>query len=297
MAWRGLHLSRPSRLSLADGQIVIAQGAAETRLPLEDVAWVILDTPQATLSAALLSACVSAGIAVIVTDARHMPNGMLLPFHTHHRQAAVAALQLAAGDGLRGRLWQTLVRAKIANQAAVLHACGAEPTALHAMAGRVQPADPDNVEARAARHYWSALFAGFIREDEADPRNAMLNYGYAVLRGAVARALVASGLLPAIGLHHASQHNTFNLADDVIEPFRPIVDLAVWRLADRGQRPAEALSLSQRQALAAVLLAPARIGRETVTVLVATEMAASGLVRALEGSSAKLLLLPELAPP
>jgi CRISPR-associated protein Cas1 len=245
----------------------------------------------------LLSACATAGIAVIFTDARHMPNGMLLPFHTHHRQAAVAALQMATGDGLRGRLWQALARAKIGNQAAVLRACGGDAAALTAMAARVQAGDPDNVEARAARHYWGALFAGFIREDATDPRNAMLNYGYAVLRGAVARALVAAGLLPAIGLHHASQSNAFNLADDAIEPFRPIVDLLAWRLAGQGRRPAGELSLDNRRTLAGVLLEPMRVGRETVTVLVATEMLAGSLVRALEGGSARLLTLPEVVSP
>jgi CRISPR-associated protein Cas1 len=296
MAWRGLHLSRPSRLTLAHGQIVIGQDKAETRLPLEDLAWLIIDTPQATLSAALLSACMTAGIAVIVTDARHMPNGMLLPFHTHHRQAAVAALQLAAGAGLRGRLWQSLVRAKISNQAAVLQTNGVDPTALHAMAARVRPADPDNIEARAARHYWGALFTDFVRENDADTRNAMLNYAYAVTRGAVARALVAAGLLPSVGIHHASQLNPFNLADDLLEPFRPMVDLAVWRLADGGRRRVGGLTVTDRQSLAGILLEPARMGDEIVTALVATEMAATSLVRALETQTARVLLLPMLAP-
>jgi CRISPR-associated protein Cas1 len=139
MAWRGLHLSRPARLTLADGQIVVAQDDGATRMALEDVAWVIIDTPQATLTTSLLSACMTAGIALIVTDARHMPNGMLLPFHTHHRQAAVAALQLAASAGLRAKLWQKLVQAKIGNQALVLRFTGRDPSALTAMAGRVVP--------------------------------------------------------------------------------------------------------------------------------------------------------------
>ncbi len=272
---------------------MIAQEAGQQRLSLEDLAWLVIDTPQASLTSALLSACMAAGVAVIITDERHMPNGMVLPFHTHHRQAAVAALQLGTGPGLRGRVWQALVRAKICNQAGTLAACTGSQAALMAMAARVQPGDPDNVEARAARHYWGCLFAGFVREDERDTRNAMLNYGYAVARGAVARGLVAAGLLPSVGVHHASQLNPFNLADDMIEPFRPLVDAAVWRLCDGGRRPASPLTLAQRQSLAGVLLDPVRMGSETVTVLVATEMAAAGLVRALEGASAKLLMLPE----
>jgi CRISPR-associated protein Cas1 len=125
----------------------------------------------------------------------------------------------------------------------------------------------------------------------------MLNYGYAVLRGAVARALVAAGLLPAIGLHHASQLNAFNLADDMIEPFRPFLDLLVWRHSGGGQRPTDGMSLADRQKLVEVLLQPVRVGKDTVTVLVATEMAAAGLVRALEGASPKFLSLPGIVPP
>jgi CRISPR-associated protein Cas1 len=294
MAWRGLHLSRPSRLRFADGQIIVSQDGGETRLALEDLAWVVIDTPQASLTAALLSACMLAGIVIIITDARHMPNGIALPFHTHHRQAAIAALQLGAGDGLRRRLWQTLVRAKITNQAAVLERCGGDSTVLRAMAGLVRPGDTDNVEARAARHYWGGLFSNFVREDASDPRNAMLNYGYAVLRGAVARGLVGAGFLPSVGLHHASQLNPFNLADDLIEPFRPIVDLAVWQATPAGGRPAREMGLPDRQTLAGILLEPARMGSETVTVLVATEAAAASLVRAMEGNSSKLLLLPDM---
>jgi CRISPR-associated protein Cas1 len=214
-------------LALADGQCVVTQETGEIRLPLEDIAWIILDTPQATLTTALLSACMEAGIALIVTDERHHPSGLALPFHRHHRQAEVAALQVALGDGLRNRLWQMIVRAKIRNQAAVLSLCGRSATPLGAMAQRVTPGDAENVEARAARYYWSRLFDHFVRENGTDRRNAMLNYGYAVMRGAVARALVAAGLLPAIGLHHTSALNPFNLADDILEPFRPIIDLMV----------------------------------------------------------------------
>jgi CRISPR-associated protein Cas1 len=296
MAWRGLHLSRPSRLSLADGQIVVEQGGIETRLALEDLAWIVLDTPQASLTAALLSACMDQGLAVIVTDARHMPNGMVLPFHTHHRQAAVATAQLGATAALRGRLWQRLVQAKITNQAAILHRRSGDGSALLAMQTHVASDDPGNVEARAARFYWGRLFPNFIRDNAADLRNAMLNYGYAIARGSVARSLVAAGLLPAIGLHHASALNSFNLADDVIEPFRPFVDDLVWRLSDDGKTGTGSLTLAHRRALAGVLLEPAYFGTETVSLLVASEMVAAALVRALESGSARMLLMPALAP-
>lgn len=299
MAWRGLHLSQPARLTLADNQCVISQEQGETRLPLEDIAWIMLDTQQATLTAALLAACMEAGIALITTDARHHPNGMALPFHRHHRQAEIAAIQIAATESLRNRCWQTIIRAKITNQAALLNQVGGDAAPLFAMAERVTPGDPENIEARAARHYWPRLFPGFTRQNESDLRNAMLNYGYAIMRAAIARALVAAGLLPAIGLHHASALNQFNLADDVLEPFRPIVDATVWRLSEQGQTADGTLTIAHRRALAAVLLEPTRLAGATITALLATEQAAASLAQALDAKSAKILRLPEpiLTPP
>ncbi len=293
MAWRGLHLSKPSRLSLADGQIVIGQDDGEVRLALEDVAWIVLDTPQATLTSALLSACMSAGIAIIATDETHTPSGMTLPFHRNFRQGEIAQLQVALGAPLKKRLWQNVVRAKIVNQAAALDALdrsGAPP--LREMARHVGSGDPDNVEARAARDYWSKLWPEFRREDEGDRRNKLLNYGYAVVRSGIARALVASGLLPAFGLMHASATNAFNLADDVVEPFRPFVDVLAWQTAGDGRPSKDDLSLEDRRTMAGILLKDARVGAEKVTLLVAADRAAESLVRAMESGVPDALALP-----
>ncbi len=294
MAWKGLHLSRPSRLSTADGQIVVAQDDGEARLALEDVAYVILDTPQATLTTTLLSACMEAGIAILVTDARHMPSGLLLPFHPHHRQAGIAVLQTGAGEPFRKRCWRNIVVAKIDNQAAHLERrqCP-DASALRAMSGRVGSGDPDNVEARAARTYWGALFDGFVRDDPADLRNKLLNYGYAVMRAAVARALVAFGCLPALGVHHASVTNAFNLADDFLEPFRPFVDALAAECAN-GRTPGDEMTVEDRRAMAGVLLGEARLTGEAFTLLAASEKTAESYVRAMEGASAALLRLPEM---
>lgn len=295
MAWRGLHLSRSSRLALADGQIVVRQDEGEVRLALEDIGWVVLDTPKVSLTGALMSACMAAGVVVVSTDARHVPNGMMLPFHTHHRQAGVARLQVAASGPLRKRLWQRIVRMKIGNQAAALEACGRPAGPLRAMVGLVESGDPGNVEARAAREYWGRLFPAFVRENGDDLRNMLLNYGYAVVRAGVARALVAHGLLPSLGLHHDSVANGFNLADDVVEPFRPVVDRLVWEMTEGGTRREGEPALDERRRLAGVLAAEVRMGRETVSVLVAAEQAAASLVRVLEGASAAALALPALA--
>ena len=295
MAWRGVHITQPSRLSLADGQIVVARDDGDVRLPIEDVAWVVIDTPQVLLSTALISACMDAGMVLITTDRTHTPSGLILPFHRHHRQAEIGAMQIAISMPLKKRLWQAMIQAKIANQAAALTDCGQDAAPLLAMARLVGSGDPDNTEARAARAYWPRLFIDFVREDDSDKRNALLNYGYAVVRSAVARALVAAGLLPAFGVNHASVTNAFNLADDVVEPFRPFVDRLVWRMTDAGRTRTGETSVEERRTLAACLLEEARFGGEAVTLLVASERAAESLVRAMEANSAAVLSLPRLA--
>jgi len=294
MAWRGVHVSQPARLTLADGQLVVDQADGAAKIPLEDVAWLVIDTPQATLTTALLAACMAAGLAIVTTDARHTPSGLMLPFHGHFRQGAVAMLQADISAPLRKRLWQTVVQAKIVNQAAVLNGAGGDGRAIAAMAGLVGSGDVTNVEARAARAYWAELFAKFRREDGADKRNMLLNYGYAVVRAAVARGLVAAGLLPAFGIGHASGSNAFNLADDMVEPFRPFVDRQVLRLTDGGRISEGEPSLSERRELAALPLQSVRMGNEVMTLLAATERVAESLVRAMELKTPAVLVLPSL---
>ena len=292
MAWRGLHLSQPARLSLADGQIVIEQTDATVRLPIEDIAWLVLDTPQATLTAALLSACMAGGVAIISTGPTHLPNGVMLPFHIHHRQAELAHRQVAMGAPLKKRLWQAIIRRKITNQAAALTAHGLDGAdVLMTMTHHVRSGDPDNTEARAARHYWQSLLARFHRDDTTDRRNKLLNYGYAVVRSAIARAVVANGLLPAFGLHHASVTNAFNLADDLLEPFRPFVDSLAR--AQGGDQQGD-LTLPDRRAMAGVLLAEARLSEETMTLLAATEQVSISLVQAITANNPGPLALPML---
>jgi CRISPR-associated protein Cas1 len=296
MAWRGLHITKPSRLSLADGQVVVWQEDGEVRLALEDVAWIVLDNPQSTVTGTLLSACMTAGIALIATDAKHTPCGVLLPFHQHFRQGEIAHRQTAMAAPLKKRLWQKIVRAKIDNQAAALAVVGrGGATSLREMAKLVGSGDMANVEARAARYYWNQLWPEFKRDDGGDKRNKLLNYGYAVVRSGVARSLVAAGLLPAFGLKHASVTNAFNLADDIVEPFRPFVDSLAWRTADEGRPSRDDLTIEDRRTMAGTLLTEAKFASETVTLLVAAERSAESLVRAIESATSEALELPSFA--
>jgi CRISP-associated protein Cas1 len=294
MAWRGVHISQPSRLKYRDKQLVVEQDNSSVSLAIEDIAWLILDTPQVSLTGSLLSALAGAGVAMIVPDEKHHPSGVLLPFHQHHAQAHIAHAQVEISLPLKKRMWQNIIVAKINNQAALLDLLGRERgNTLRAMTGRVGSGDPDNIEAQAARAYWSALFSQFTRADEGDRRNALLNYGYAVVRAAIARAFVASGLLPAFGIHHASKVNAFNLVDDLIEPFRPFVDQSAHARA--LETDGDTLTVDDRRHMANILNDTAMIGAERMTLLAASEAIATSLVRAIEHGSAALLLLPELA--
>lgn len=296
MAWRGVHISQAARLSLADGQLVAQQESGEVRLPLEDLAWVVIDNPQVTLTVALMTACMKAGIAITVTDETHTPCGMALPFHRHFRQGEVARLQVEMTGPLKKRLWQSIIQTKIRNQAAALQTCKRDGAkTLIGAANRVGSGDTENIEARAAKFYFGRLFGQFVRSDETDLRNAMLNYGYAVVRSGVARALTASGFIPALGIKHASQTNAFNLVDDLVEPFRPFVDVVVYDIAGAEPAPSGKLTIEHKRALVAIPLNEARFGDEVVTLLVATERMAESLVRCVECGSSTLLTLPAFA--
>lgn len=293
MAWKGMHITRATRLSLAGGQCCVEQDAVEVRVPIEDIAFLIVDTPRATISSALVGALMEAGVAVVFSDAKHTPSGLLTPFHRHHRQGALARIQAGARDNLKRRLWRNIVRQKIVNQAAVLALAGvAEASTLRAMVRHVAPNDPNNVEARAARFYWSRLFENFTRSDDMDRRNKLLNYGYAVVRAGVARALVASGFMPALGLKHDGAANAFNLADDLFEPFRPFVDNFARKTIENNAESDE-LSVDDRRSMAGALHLDCRFGAGTVSLLVAAEMASASLARCFESDTPSLLELPE----
>jgi CRISPR-associated protein Cas1 len=301
MAWRGLHLSDPASLSRRQAGLEIKRdGQDDVRIPLEDIAWIVIDSREVAITSSLLSSCAERGIAVIFTDDRHLPSGSLLPFHINYAQAEVSHLQFAAPGVLRRRLWRRVVRVKILNQAAVLAKAGASNfRVLRSLARQVQPGDPDNVEARAARRYWTSLFPAFRRDaDASDRTNALLNYGYAVMRAGVARSLAVAGLIPAIGIHHHSQMNPFNLADDLIEPFRPTVDWLAFEMSrqeDWGDvnDPGLGLPKEDRQRLAGILTHQIRIENEEMNVLNAIDRSVASFVRSLRSRRSGDLNLPE----
>jgi CRISPR-associated protein Cas1 len=290
-------IQNPARLSLSKKQLTLENETGTTTLPVEDISVIILESPQISLTAALLSQCQENGVAVITCDEKHMPNGLMFPFLPHSRQSRVAHIQQSWTAPLRKRLWQTIVKQKISNQASCLDLAGQDSRPLTMLATRVQSGDAGNLEAQAARLYWPALFGKEFRRGKEDILNAALNYGYAIVRGYVARAQVSYGLLPAFGLHHCNQLNAFNLTDDAMEVLRPTVDRLVFSMVrEGGLNDGHRLSKSDRQQLANIGNLTCRMDGQIQTLGTICERLAIGLVSAIEAKNAALLPLPELMP-
>lgn len=231
MAWRSVVISKPAKLKLKNRALVVEQEQGTASVPLEDIAAIVIDQPQVTLTTALLVACAERQVAVITVDDSHTPNGIFLAHTPHSRALKVMRGQLSMSEPHKKRLWQLIIKQKISNQAQLL-AQLQHPTAqtIKTLATQVRSGDPDNFEAQAAQLYFPALFGKGFTRDDACFANSALNYGYAIVRSAIARSLVSYGFLPAFGLHHCSELNAFNLADDIIEPYRILVDACVVEL-------------------------------------------------------------------
>ncbi len=293
--WRTVMVQKPARLSLRHEQLRCENEDGVSQVALEDIAWIILETPQTSITGALLSQLANAGVGVMTCDDKHLPNGVLMPFLPHHRQLSQLEIQLSGSEPFRKRCWQQFVIAKIENQAAHLAEQSLEEDAdyLRHNAQRVLSGDTDNREAVAAKRYWQALFGSEFRRKGQSGTTAALNYGYALVRACIGRALVAGGFLPTRGVHHKSQLNGWNLADDLMEPYRPLVDQWVVALAQQEAWGSE-LTVENRQQLVALLNQPVRIADETLSMLTACEVTVESLVRASRDRLPSLLRLPTL---
>lgn len=210
---------------------------AERTIPVEDIGVVVIDNKRITITSGLLEALLENNCAIITCDSKSMPVGLMLPLYGNTLQNERFHTQIDASLPLRKMLWQQTVKQKILNQAYVLKkVTGMMPKNMLTWSNNVKSGDSDNLEARAATYYWRNIFPSipnFIRGNDEEPPNNLLNYGYAILRACVARGLVASGLLPTFGIHHHNRYNAYCLADDIMEPYRPYVDELVIDLIGR----------------------------------------------------------------
>lgn len=290
MGWRSVMISRPARLRREHFSLAIDQGET-AYVPFEDIAIIVLNHREINLSHPVLSACAEYGIGLYATGDNHQPSGIFLPFLSHTRTTRLMRKQLDIARPLAKQAWANIVRSKIENQTACLRLSGQKGVSrMASYSRRVRSGDVENLEGQAAAFYFVQLFGqGFCRGD-ARWANAALDYGYAVLRGAIARGLVAHGLHPTLGLFHASEQNAFNLADDLIEPFRPLVDLHVFKHIPVVEGD---LTPTDKANLVALLNVDVGMPQGKMSVLSAIEYTVESLVRLFEVGDS-LLELPAL---
>jgi CRISPR-associated protein Cas1 len=281
-------------LSAYRGFLIVSEDRAEVgRVPLDDVAAVIVHAHGVTWSTNLVVALAERGGIMLLCGPNHAPVAVCLPLDGHHAQNLRMRAQWEASKPLSKQLWRKIVVAKIRWQAAVLEASGKPASAFDLLARRVGSGDPENVEAQAARRYWPLLMGeAFRRDRDAGGVNGMLNYGYSILRSMCARVIVAAGLHPSIGVHHANRGNAFALADDLIEPFRPLADALTLRLIARD---VETVTPEAKRAFAGLIAVDLPGETGTTTAAGAAIRAAQTLATAFQTGRAADLVLP--APP
>jgi CRISPR-associated protein Cas1 len=279
-------------LSAHRGFLLVSQDREEVgRIPLDDIAAIIVHAHGVTWTTSLVVALAERGALMVLCGSNHSPVAVCMPLDGHHGQNARMRAQWDAGKPLTKQLWREIVVAKIAWQAAVLEARGIPADAFEMLTRRVRSGDPDNIEAQAARRYWPLLMGeSFRRDREAGGVNGMLNYGYTVLRSMIARSVVAAGLHPSIGIHHANRSNAFALADDLIEPFRPLVDAMTMQLTARGSVE---VTPEAKRAFAGLIALDLPGENGTTTVTVAATKLAQSLARCFETGKSSELSLPQ----
>ena len=294
-AWRTILVTKPCRLSMKNLQLVYEPKDEPTiTVPLEDITIIVLENNQATMSVALLSACAEKNIALFTCDNYHTPNGLFTPFHKHSRLSQIAHIQKDMKLPLKKKIWQKIIKQKLLNQAQLLKYFEKDNFSVEVLVSKVKSADSENLEALGAKRYWHLLFDDFTRDQKKiDPRNVALNYGYAIVRGVVARSLVAYGLLPTFGVFHHSELNAYNLADDMIEPLRPMVDMVVKKLEQENELDLY-LGTSVKSALLNVLIMSMRLDGEDVLVLNVCETMAQSFVKVMKENDVGKLKLPSV---
>ncbi len=294
MGYRTVVVASPAKITVKNSQLVI-EGEHNGTVPIEDLRSLMLESRASTVTAYALSALSEAGVCVYICDEKHLPSAVLQPIGRYSRIRKQILTQLSQGKPHLKRMWQSIVVKKIKNQAKCLELCGVAPEYygnVSRLAGAVGSGDPTNVEGQAAALYFKYLFGKSFARGQETPINAALNYGYAIMRGYIARTVANYGYEPSIGLHHRSELNPYNLADDLIEPFRPLVDLFVFQTM-----PEDVFEAKERHALCGLLNLDVISDGECHTAAYAVERLVQSLERCLaEGGESEMLLLPDLKP-
>jgi CRISP-associated protein Cas1 len=298
MIKRTIFFGNPVYLSTTLTQMVLNfpnQQKAQN-IPIEDIGMLVLDNQQITITHALVNQLINNNATVLWCDEKHLPNGLMLPFDQNNTFTEKLRYQLEATEPLKKQLWRQTVSQKIENQSKVLELMGIAENRLQRMSDKVQSGDPDNYEAQAAAIYWNHLLTPFqtTRGREMEMPNAFLNYGYALLRAITARNLVASGCLPAVGIFHKNKYNAFCLADDIMEPYRPIIDLYIFDYLQTLDELPEELTKEHKAHLLKIPVLDTTIEKKTGPLMVNMQRTTASLMQCFEGKARKILY-PSLA--
>ncbi len=290
MLKRALFFSTPFCLRLKDNQLIVhtkEMPDMQKSIPIEDIGFVVLEHQQIEITLPLLNALSDNNVAVILCGRDFMPNAMLMNLDSNKTQGESYRAQIEAGEPLKKGLWRQIVEAKIRNQAALLNKLGKDGDKLKPYYSNVKSGDTDNREGIAAKIYWSELFgSGFVRAREGGGPNNLLNDGYTLLRAAVARSLMGSGLFPAFGIFHRNRYNAFPLADDIMEPYRPYVDEIVFGLYANGERE---LTKEVKAKLLGLLFVDTVFGQVTRPLDIGLTMTTASLARCFAGTQRKMV--------
>lgn len=295
MIKKTLFFGNRASLSLRLNQLVIKRWTDDNHeeivtRPIEDIGLVVVESSQVTLTAALISKLIDENVAVMFCDDRHMPSGVLMPLEKNSTQSETYSAQIDASQPLKKQLWQQTIIAKIRNQAAALKTVhGTEVGNMIAWSKSVASGDSTNLEARAAVYYWNNIFPqypDFARHDDGDNPNCLLNYGYAILRSIIARSLVGSGLMPTLGIFHRNRYNAYCLADDIMEPYRPYVDMLVCDILAQGYRPE--INIHTKRFLLTIPTIDVKINKLTRPLMIAASMTTASLAKCYLGESRKI---------
>lgn len=296
MGWRTIVISKPSKISLKNHNLLYSPiDREDIKVPINDISVIIFETHQVTITSALFSKLAEENILVFSCDKKHTPNGIFIPFHQHSRFSLMVHLQTKWSEPFKKRLWQQIVSQKIKNQAKVLKSIGKEKEyyELIILSKSVKSGDSENLESYSAKLYFNYLFENFMRRDVSDWRNSALNYGYSIIRGVITRDLSASGLIPALGLFHKNQLNSFNLADDLIEPYRAFVDKKVDEIQKDTNLPKiNELEFNHKVRLIEILQDTVSIKGDRYTLLNSVNILVNSLVNCTKENDFKNILLP-----
>ena len=287
-----LYFSNPTYIKLKNRQLHIhvktKVNERQVTKPIEDIGIVMLDNDQITITHGAIRALQENKAAIISCASNRMPHSIMLPLEGHSEQSERYKVQLSASQPLKKKLWQQTVEAKVVNQMHVLDILELPSHRLRVLSKRVQSGDPENIEGQAAAYYWPQLFGEFKRDRYGEPPNNLLNYGYAVLRAMTARALVSSGLMPTLGIHHKNKYNAFCLADDIMEPFRPFMDIVVYKMFINNKLESF-LSTESKRHLLSIAQVDARFGKRKSPLMVGMATTTASLYKCYSGEKRKII--------